>query len=562
MMNSRSGMDKRLSRSSRLAAWFLTLCLVVSGMIFAGQTTPSYAAAGAKLSTKKVVLQTGKDAKKKTVTIKVKNARKKVKWSTSNKKIAKIANTGGKYRRKAVIKAGSKAGTCYIRAKVGKKTLKCKVIVKKYTKPGNGEGPSENIEVLPLSKDAVERSAAVKYAPSNVAVPAGFGYTAADFSVRLLQQTIAGESAKAAETGAKPGNVLVSPDSVLTALAMTENGAAGETLDEMGAVLHGAGTEGGLSFGDFNQYLSSLHNRLGKSKGLIYSSANSIWFSRGTMDLNKDFIASNKKMHNAETYEASFDENTVKDMNKWVYNNTRNMIKDIIDRLDPFDRVVLINATAFEGNWAEPFEDYQVDKNGKFRSAAGETETCNMLKRSDRMRYIEVNGGKGTALFYQGGTIAFEALLPPEGMSAEEYISGLKGDELVDAWKKASDLRNYKKVRLELPEFKYDYSTSLKDVLYAMGMEKAFTEEADFSGMSADGRKQVMIDDVLHKTHIELDKNGTKAAAATAVIAKDGSAPPQQEETVEIKLDRPFVYALVDTETGIPLFIGTVNSVK
>jgi len=71
-----------------------------------------------------------------------------------------------------------------------------------------------------------------------------------------------------------------------------------------------------------------------------------------------------------------------------------------------------------------------------------------------------------------------------------------------------------------------------------------------------------MIDDVLHKTHIELDKNGTKAAAATAVIAKDGSAPPQQEETVEIKLDRPFVYALVDTETGIPLFIGTVNSVK
>ena len=110
---------------------------------------------------------------------------------------------------------------------------------------------------------------------------------------------------------------------------------------------------------------------------------------------------------------------------------------------------------------------------------------------------------------------------------------------------------------LTMPEFTYDYGTELGPVLQAMGMNKAFSTAADFSGM---GKPSVMVDRVIHKTHIELDRNGTKAAAATDVISK--ASIGYIEAPIEIRMDRPFVYALVDTETGIPLFIGTVRTLN
>ena len=113
-------------------------------------------------------------------------------------------------------------------------------------------------------------------------------------------------------------------------------------------------------------------------------------------------------------------------------------------------------------------------------------------------------------------------------------------------------------VYTKTPEFKYDYDCSLKGPLRAMGIRTAFTDSADFSGISKD---RIMISDVIHKTHIELDKNGTKAAAVTAILMKDSAFIPQKRTVKKVYLTRPFVYAIIDTDTGLPLFIGTLQNI-
>ena len=266
----------------------------------------------------------------------------------------------------------------------------------------------------------------------------------------------------------------------------------------------------------------------------------------------------NKKMHNADLYEAPFDASTVTDINTWVYNNSRNMINGIIDSFGKDDRMVLINTTAFEGQWAEAFEESNV-KEETFTSASGRKEKAKMMSASGRIPLISLNGGKGFAKEYAGEDadhrIAFEALLPPEGMSAEEYAASLTGEDFVKAWEQ----RKQTEVSIKLPQFTYDYKASLEDALQDMGIRRAFSDAADLTGI-AGLEDPLKIDAVLHKTHIELDEKGTKAAAATAIVVKETSMAPGSAE--EVFLDRPFVYALVDTRTGIPLFLGIVNTVE
>ena len=176
-----------------------------------------------------------------------------------------------------------------------------------------------------------------------------------------------------------------------------------------------------------------------------------------------------------------------------------------------------------------------------------------MLNELGPCNYFKLNGAKCFERRYRGGEISFVGMLPPEGTAVDAFVQGMNGSDFTSAWKN----RNRSYVKLTMPEFKYDYGTDLETVLQDMGMKKTFSMTADFSGM---GEPSVMVDRVIHKTHIELDRNGTKAAAATAVIAKEGSV--YIDDPIEIRMDRPFVYALVDTRTGIPLFIGTVKTLN
>ena len=187
-----------------------------------------------------------------------------------------------------------------------------------------------------------------------------------------------------------------------------------------------------------------------------------------------------------------------------------------------------------------------------------------MLYDCEYYRYFELKEGKAFVKYYgasdaksQGSSIAFVGMLPPEGMSADDYLSSLDGKSFVEAFNNSKSA----KVNLTLPKFKGDYDIALEEILKDMGIVTAFTNDADFSAMHdpTPETPALCIDKVLHKTHIELDENGTKAAAATAVIMeKAGSSP---DETIqELRFDRPFAYAIVDVDSGMPLFIGEINS--
>ncbi len=487
------------------------------------------AASKTKLSKKSISLDMG--VKK---TLKLKNARHKVKWRSSNKKVAVVTAKRGKRGSVITIKA-KKSGKCTITAKCGKKTYKCKVKV-------------SNVRIRKLGSSSVEKSSAYKL---NKKLGASgnntFNVAVTDFSLNLMGVMLDSGIGK---NGSR--NILISPDSILTAMVMMENGAAGNTRKEMSKVM-----SSGISAGDFNRYMAGLNNRMCSSdKSMIYRQANSLWIRKGKLKVKKSYLKKNKQYHNIQVYEAPFNSGTVKDINNWVYNNTRNMISKIINSLSSDDRMVVVNATAFEGKWALPFD---APHKLKFTAYDGTESKVRTLTDTGSYRYIKLKGGVGFAKPYAASNskhaISFVGLVPPEGTDVNEYAKSINGNDWIKAWKSSK----YHRLDISVPEFKYDFSASLAKPLYRMGIHDAFTSKADFSGISATGPK-LQIDDVLHKTHIELDRNGTKAAAATAIVMKASSA--YMEEPPIVHLDRPFLYALVDNKTGIPLFIGIMYKVN
>lgn len=157
---------------------------------------------------------------------------------------------------------------------------------------------------------------------------------------------------------------------------------------------------------------------------------------------------------------------------------------------------------------------------------------------------------------YEGHDYAFMAMLPSEDTDIADYVAGIDGDKLSKLWRSASG-----DVNVCIPEFTFDYNSELSDELKSMGMELPFTESADFSGMAETSSGALYINRVIHKTHIELDRNGTKAAAATAVVMTDECAMEEEEPKI-VYLNRPFVYAIIDKESGTPIFIGAVNTLN
>lgn len=389
-------------------------------------------------------------------------------------------------------------------------------------------GPDYSAEVL---------SSGGQRAPSADVDLSGPGALAAtSFAVELLQ---------GADNG---GNVLLSPISVLSALAMTANGAAGETKAQMEAVL-------GLPAADLNVYLQSYTDALPEDKEARCSLANSVWFrdDADRLTVEQSFLDACADYYGADLFRAPFDETTLSDLNAWVYDRTDGMIPAILDRIPDSAMVYLVNALAFDGQWESVYRENQIHQ-GTFTTEDGTGQSAQLMYSQESV-YLEDGLATGFLKYYKGGTYAFAALLPNEGVSLEDYIASLTGQGLRDTLTSARP----EAVEAAIPQFTAQYDIELSGILSELGMADAFdASRADFAAMGSSPEGPLYLSRVLHKTHLALDAQGTRAGAATVVEVTTGDAAPGRT----VYLDRPFLYLLVDCETNLPLFIGAVRSLE
>ena len=352
------------------------------------------------------------------------------------------------------------------------------------------------------------------------------------FAVELLRQT---------DTG---GSTPLSPVSVVYALAMTANGAAGETLTQMESVL-------GLPLEELNACLRAYADQLPAEDGGRCSLANSIWLrdQADRLTVEQSFLDAAAAYYDASVFRAPFDESTLRDINAWVSDHTGGLIPSIVEEIPESAVIYLINALAFEGEWEDIYREDQVH-DGTFTTEDGREQPAELMYGAETA-YLEDDLAAGFLKYYQGQNYAFAALLPNEGVSLDDYLSSLTGERLRDLLTHPQDTV----VQTAIPKFTAETTVELNDALSALGMADAFDVGlADFSAMGASTDGPLYISRVLHKTHLTLDERGTRAGAATAVQMDGSTADP-----LSVYLTRPFLYVLMDCEAGLPLFIGTVR---
>lgn len=343
------------------------------------------------------------------------------------------------------------------------------------------------------------------------------------------------------------GNVMISPLSVLCALSMTANGAVGETLNQMEAAF-------GVNNSELREYLSEYVLSLPSNESTALHAANSLWLKDEGLAVEKEFLQLNADCFGAAAYKVPFDNGSLSEINGWVKKNTNGMIPKILDELDPETVAVLVNALAFEGEWADVYESSQVHER-EFNDANGTKQTADMMF-SEEWQYLEDENAEGFIKPYHGGDYGFAALLPSESMTVNEYLETLSGETLHKI------LQNARQIDVEtgLPKFKCDYSSNISALLQKLGVQNAFDPSlADFTALGTlEGGESIYIDCVVHKTHIDVFEQGTKAGAATAVVMESGAALPI-EEPKRVILNRPFVYMIIDMNVRVPVFIGVLN---
>lgn len=395
----------------------------------------------------------------------------------------------------------------------------------------NLAGCGNNIKAQNLMKNITPQKVSTlnDFSDGNVAMT--------DFAVRLFKEC---------ETSGE--NTLISPLSVMYALAMTANGADGETLAEMENVL-------GMPISDLNNYLYSCKNSLPQDEKYKLNLANSIWFSdEDGFKVNQDFLQTNANYYGADVYKTEFNKRAVKDINNWINLKTDEMIPQIIDNIDDNDVMLLINALVFEANWEYEYK-YQNIKDDVFICEDGTSQNVVMMNGNE-YHYISDENATGFIKDYSDEKYAFVALLPNLDKTVSEYISTLDGKRLNQMLSNATD----EPIRCGLPKFEYDYDVNLVEPLENLGIKDAFDENnANFSKLGHHAYGELLIDDVQHKTTISINEKGTSAGAASLVkvIVRSGL----YAEKV-VYLNRPFVYMIIDCENNVPIFMGTVMSVK
>lgn len=355
-------------------------------------------------------------------------------------------------------------------------------------------------------------------------------------------------------------NSMISPVSILMAMAMAENGAASGSRTQIEKAF-GCTTE------ELSDWLKNWMTSLKTGENTRMNVANSFWFRDAEgLKVKENYLKTIKDGLDAQAYKAPFDAGTKDEINNWCDENTYGMIKKIIQEISPEDMAIIINATAFEGAWLVPYEEYQVEEGESFYTEDGSEEKADMLY-SEEGFYIEGKIGDnkvtGFKKSYKDG-YSFVALLPEEGTAVADCVKSLDGE----TFGSLLDNGRYEKVKTALPEYTSEYTVNnLINTFEKMGIKDIFSPDmADLSNMATagapggDAAYNLYISKILHKTFIEVNRKGTRAAAVTEMVAGCTSMP-RPEEIHNVRLDRPFIYAIIDDVTATPIFVGTVMSV-
>ncbi|MFO7612794.1 MAG: serpin family protein [Clostridia bacterium] len=343
-------------------------------------------------------------------------------------------------------------------------------------------------------------------------------------------------------------NVFLSPASISTALAMTMNGAAGNTLREMEEALRLSGIDKSEINNGF-AYLVEMLNR--NAKGIEISLANSVWIREG-FEVLESFKKVNSDYFAAAMEELDFNSPGARDtINGWVKDNTNGLIESIIDdAIDPATVMFLINTIYFKGEWAVKFDSentYEAD----FRLDDKTTGKVDMMYRKGDTMYYDDGDYKMISLPYGEGGVSMDLVLPSEGTSMKAFLKSFGYEEYLDA---LDGLEERTDVMISIPKFKTEYEISLRDALASLGMKEAFTGACDLSGINGTGN--LFISDVKHKTYIDVNEEGTEAAGVTSVEIRLTAIM----DPLKFIADRPFLHIIRDTETGTILFMGIFDT--
>ncbi len=348
------------------------------------------------------------------------------------------------------------------------------------------------------------------------------------------------------------GNVFFSPYSISSAFAMLYPAARGKTKEEMEKVLHFIPDERENSH-QFHVFLNRIRE-IDRDGKIDLITANSVWIQKGVRLLTS-YLTTVKRFFELELHYVDFvasPEGARKTINRWVAKKTRDRIKDLLHRGDVTQetRMVLCNAIYFNGKWKKAF-DRGKTKKGIFYEEGGKKKEVEMMEKKEECRLAELGQINAISIPYGKGEVSMIIFLPKERDGIEVVDKGIEEGKL-EGWISAVLSSPTEEVRVVLPKFKMEERYDLEQILASMGMKASFSSQADFSGLN--GERGWAISKVVHKAVVEVNEKGTEAAAATAVVVSKTCWRPPQNFIV----DHPFVFAIVDTRTGLVLFLGRV----
>lgn len=343
------------------------------------------------------------------------------------------------------------------------------------------------------------------------------------------------------------GSCVLSPFSLYTALAMTANGTQGKTLSQLESLL---GQD--LDISEINNAIYYLGERITSIYGETgkISTANSLWLE-DEFSVKAQFLQTTVNYFNADVYRTKLSETGAEEINGWISKNTDGKIENLVSHLSSDTQMVLVNAMLFNDEWISPYAESQILTDTFYGST--KNSTASFMKSNEML--IKSTDAKGFVKSYKNTPCRLVAILPNEGVSLEDYISSLSGAKLQSF---LNSVGGASRCVAAIPQFELSTKLSLKETVKTMGTDIIFENGANFDGLTMSG--SLAVSDILQESFFKLSPTGTEAGSATVESVYDISSQ-QTSDAEELTFNRPFIFMLVENESNLPLFIGTVKNI-